>query len=66
MVNDYKQYMNVEEMAEYLGIGRSYAYTLARMESFPSFKAGKRKIIISRCLLDEWASNQIKMKSDRV
>lgn len=60
MENATKAYMNVHEMANYLGIGRSHAYALTRSDSFPCFKAGSKKIIISKSLLDQWAENQIK------
>jgi len=61
MVNELKEYFSVIEMADYLGIGRSQAYALVKSDSFPCFKLGGRKIIISKRRLDDWADHQIDM-----
>ncbi len=48
-----KMVLSIVEMGEYLGIGRSLAYSLAHEDGFPCFRVGKR-ILIPVKELDSW------------
>ena len=52
-----KAIMTVNELMEYLHIGRSKAYELIHAEGFPSFRIG-RKVLINKASLSEWIKNQ--------
>lgn len=58
-----KEYMTVEEWAEYQGISRPYAYQLVRRKDFPpvTLRMGKRNFII-RKLWDEHAEKLAKQR----
>ena len=43
-----KEVLNPEELAEYLGIGRSFCYELLRDEEIPSFKIGRLRKVLRR------------------
>ena len=47
---------SVQEVAELLGISRSYAYELVKEKRIPVLDFGKRKVI-PRTLLEEWIKN---------
>ena len=49
--------ISVEEMATYIGCGRSTAYELVRRSNFPKIRLG-RKIIIPIEALDAWLKVQ--------
>lgn len=49
--------ITVEEMGEWLGIGRSMAYQLARREDFPTIRIG-RKMLIATQGLEAWVEQQ--------
>ncbi len=54
-----KEVMSVEELAEYLGVGRTYAFGLVRDEVIPSFKIGRlRKVRLedARAYVDRMAA----------
>ena len=51
--NNKKVTMSVEDMAIYLGIGRSKAYKLVQDGIVPAFRIGRR-ILIPIKMLDEW------------
>lgn len=46
-------FMTIDEMADYLHIGRSLAYDLVHRPNFPVFKIGKR-LIVNREKLISW------------
>lgn len=48
---------NANELAQILGISRSAAYDLMHREDFPSFRVGKRLLILCT-KLDEWLEQQ--------
>lgn len=45
--------LNVQDVADVLGIGRAHAYEVVRMKDFPSIMLGSR-IIVHRDKLIEW------------
>ena len=49
--------LNAREAAEVLRISKSKVYELARTESFPAVRIGKR-VVIPRDKLIEWMNNQ--------
>ena len=49
--------LKVEEAAKVLRISKSKVYDLARTESFPAVRIGKR-VVIPRDKLIEWMNNQ--------
>lgn len=52
------RYLSVEEMAQYLKVGRNTAYKLCKQPDFPTAKIGK-KILIDKKKLDEvWMPNK--------
>lgn len=55
MIN--KDAMNVDELAERLGISRVKAYDLAKRADFPAITLGKR-IIIPISAFQEWLNHQ--------
>lgn len=57
-----KKYMSVAELADYLGISKPSAYTLARRDDFPAIVIGERKIIVISELVDEWMIDQAAKK----
>lgn len=54
----YSKFITVEEMGEYLNIGRSKAYELCRQPGFPKLTIG-RLIRIPYEGLNEWISSNI-------
>ena len=53
---DEKHYLTVMEMAAFLGVGRSTAYQLTKMEGFPAVRICT-KVVIPRDRLVEWIGN---------
>lgn len=54
--------VSVSEMAALIGVSEPTAYELTRIEGFPVFQWGKRKIIPVDNLR-EWLSEQVKKQS---
>lgn len=52
------KYMSVMEMAEYLNVGRTLAYRLAKTPGFPSVRLSKAKYVISREGLEKWLAER--------
>lgn len=57
-----KKYMTVAELAEYLGVSKPMAYTLARRSDFPAIVLGERRIIVIAELVDKWMLEQAEKK----
>lgn len=53
-----KNLLTVEQVAEYLQIGRSKAYELVNMKDFPSLRLGKNIRVFENELIN-WLENQI-------
>lgn len=54
--------MNVEELQQALGIGKSRAYDLVNREDFPAIRLG-RKILIPRDAFLRWLDRQTEQVS---
>jgi len=52
-----KEYFSPEEMAEWIGIGRTLAYRLLSSRQIPSYKIGRRRIV-SRKDVEAWLEQQ--------
>ena len=48
-----EKYLNVKQIMEMLGVGRSTVYALLKREDFPASRIGKR-IVVSETDLREW------------
>ncbi len=48
-----KEYFSPDEMAEWIGIGRTLAYRLLSSGEIPSYKIGRRRIV-SRSDVEAW------------
>ena len=49
--------LNMQQAADVMGISSSAMYELSRIEGFPSFKVGRR-ILILRDALKDWLESQ--------
>ena len=61
MENSKKMTLSVDELAEALGISRTYAYYLMCAEGFPSIKLGKRRLVTKEAL-SKWLEEQQQKK----
>lgn len=52
---------NISEVAELLGISKSYAYHLAKENKLPILELGKRKIIL-KVSLERWLQEKTSIK----
>lgn len=52
-VEERKEYFSPDEMAEWIGIGRTLAYRLLSSGEIPSYKIGRRRIV-SRSDVEAW------------
>lgn len=53
-----KQVMDIKELAEYLGIGKSTIYNLIRQKKIPASKIGKQ-YRFSKDVVDSWLKDKI-------
>ena len=53
-----KQVMDIKELSEYLGIGKSKIYSLIRAKKIPASKIGKQ-YRFSKDIVDSWLKNNI-------
>ncbi len=60
-----KQVMDIKELAEYLGIGKSTIYNLIRQKKIPASKIGKQ-YRFSREVVDSWLRDKVITKKDKV
>ena len=56
--NTNKQIMDIKELSEYLGIGKSKIYSLIRMKKIPASKIG-RQYRFSKDIVDSWLKDKI-------
>ena len=54
MLNGDKLVLNVEELAEVLGVSRPVAYELTRKSGFPAIRISERRIVIPVEGLRKW------------
>jgi excisionase family DNA binding protein len=63
--NSNKQIMDIKELSEYLGIGKSKIYSLIRMKKIPASKIG-RQYRFSKDIVDSWLRDKIITKKESV
>ena len=52
-----RQTYTAPEVAEYLGISRTGAYTLMQAVGFPSFRIGQR-VMVTKTAFEKWLNDQ--------
>lgn len=50
-------WMTIPEMADYMRVGRKYAYRLINNGAIPSYKMSVRKTVVKRSDVDNYISN---------
>lgn len=60
---DNKQVMDIKELSEYLGIGKSTIYNLIRQKKIPASKIGKQ-YRFSKEIVDSWLKDKIITKKE--
>jgi excisionase family DNA binding protein len=63
--NSNKQIMDIKELSEYLGIGKSKIYSLIRMKKIPASKIG-RQYRFSKDIVDSWLRDKVITKKESV
>lgn len=58
-----KEIMDIKELSEYLGIGKSKIYALIRAKKIPAFKIG-RQYRFSKSIVDNWLKEKIITKKE--
>jgi excisionase family DNA binding protein len=58
-----KQIMDIQELSEYLGIGKSKIYSLIRHKKIPASKIG-RQYRFSKDVIDNWLKEKIITKKE--
>lgn len=61
--NETKQVMDIKELSEYLGIGKSKIYNLIRHKKIPASKIG-RQYRFSKDVVDAWLKEKIITKTE--
>ncbi|MDR2191390.1 MAG: helix-turn-helix domain-containing protein [Endomicrobium sp.] len=61
--NTSKQIMDIKELSEYLGIGKSKIYSLIKQKKIPASKIG-RQYRFSKDIVDNWLKEKIVTKRD--
>jgi excisionase family DNA binding protein len=62
---DIKEIMDIKELSEYLGIGKSKIYALIRAKKIPASKIG-RQYRFSKDVVDNWLKEKIITKKEEV
>jgi len=60
---DIKQVMDIKELSEYLGIGKSKIYSLIRLKKIPASRIG-RQYRFSKDVVDSWLKERIITKKE--
>jgi excisionase family DNA binding protein len=60
---DFKQVMDIMELSEYLGIGKSKIYSLIRQQKIPASRIG-RQYRFSKEVVDAWLKEKIITKKE--
>lgn len=63
--SDVKQIMDIRELADYLGIGKSKIYNLIRQKKIPASRIG-RQYRFSKEIIDSWLKEKIITKKEEV
>jgi excisionase family DNA binding protein len=61
MFNAFPDVLNVEQLAEALGVGRNKAYELVHENMIGSIRVGRRILIPKMCLIDYMLSARYKV-----
>lgn len=62
--NEYREVMDIIELAKYLGIGKSKIYNLIRLKKIPASRIG-RQYRFSKSIIDQWLKERlITLKED--
>ncbi len=61
--NEVKQIMDIRELSEYLGIGKSKIYSLIRQKKIPASRIG-RQYRFSKEVVDAWLKEKIITKKE--
>jgi excisionase family DNA binding protein len=61
--NSGKQIMDIKELSEYLGIGKSKIYSLIKQKKIPASKIG-RQYRFSKDIVDNWLKERIVSKKE--
>ena len=56
--NEMKMTYSAPEVAQYLGISRTRAYSLMNEKEFPSFRVGSR-VMVTKVAFDRWIEEQM-------
>ncbi|MCL2485052.1 MAG: helix-turn-helix domain-containing protein [Endomicrobia bacterium] len=62
-ISSNKQIMDIKELSEYLGIGKSKIYSLIKMKKIPASKIG-RQYRFSKEIVDNWLKDKIVTKKE--
>ena len=60
---EFKQIMDIKELSEYLGIGKSKIYSLIRQKKIPASRIG-RQYRFSKEVVDSWLKEKIITKKE--
>jgi excisionase family DNA binding protein len=60
-----KQIMDIKELSEYLGMGKSKIYSLIRMKKIPASKIG-RQYRFSKDIVDSWLRDKIITRKESI
>jgi excisionase family DNA binding protein len=60
---EFKQVMDIKELSEYLGIGKSKIYSLIRQKKIPASRIG-RQYRFSKEVIDAWLKEKIITKKE--
>ena len=63
MKKEFNQVMDIKELSEYLGIGKSKIYSLIRMKKIPASRIG-RQYRFSKEVVDAWLKERIITKKE--
>jgi excisionase family DNA binding protein len=61
--NTSKQIMDIKELSEYLGIGKSKIYSLIKQKKIPASKIG-RQYRFSKDMIDNWLKERMVTKKE--
>ena len=56
MAREKNVWLTIPEMAEYMCVGRKYAYRLINSGAIPSYKLSERKTVVKRSEVDDYIS----------
>lgn len=62
---EYSQVMDIKELSDYLGIGKSKIYSLIRLKKIPASRIG-RQYRFSKEVVDAWLKEKIIIEKDEL